>query len=69
MLQRLCLFARKLYLGIVCCDEKYSWQEPEANYAKWYDLFWLLIPIIGFLIFTEAIKDRGKVVYNRKTNN
>ena len=49
--------ARKVYLGMVCCPEKYAWQEPHADNARWYHLFCLLVPIVGILIFDEAIKN------------
>jgi|TARA_Y100000310_G_scaffold314641_1_gene364208 hypothetical protein len=32
--------------------------DPEYLKAKWYDLFWLCIPIMGMLLFTESIKSR-----------
>ena len=33
-------------------------QVPEYKNAKWYDLFWLLVPMVGFLIFCLTIQDR-----------
>lgn len=51
--------AGEIYLAILCADD-YPEQEPEYKSAKWYDLFWLMIPICGLLPFTAIIKERGK---------
>jgi hypothetical protein len=49
-----------MYLSAVCCPEKYAWQEPEADNARWYHLFAFLVPIVGILIFDEAVKNAPK---------
>ena len=51
--------ASNLYLELLCSIE-YPKQEPEHSNAKWYDLFWILIPIVGILIFIEVIKNRNE---------
>ena len=53
--------ASDLYLGLLVA-ENYPEQELEYKKAKWYDLLWFLIPIIGFLIFYEKIHNRSKSV-------
>lgn len=52
-------FAAGLYIEIHCA-QGYEDQVPEAVVAKWYDLFWLLIPIVGILLFIVVIEDRFK---------
>jgi hypothetical protein len=49
----------KMFLDLVCATN-YPDQEP-YKYAKWHDLFWLLIPIAGIIAFLMCIEDR----YNR----
>jgi len=48
--------ARRVYLSIVCCPEQYAWQEPECEFARWYHLFFLFMPIVGIVMFVESIK-------------
>ena len=51
--------AAKIYLNLLyaeCCPE----QEPAHQVAKWYDLLWFLIPIIGFVLFVIIIEGRYK---------
>lgn len=33
-------------------------QEPEYKNARWHDLLWLFIPIIGIIGFIQSIKTR-----------
>jgi hypothetical protein len=47
---------QKIYLELLCA-ENYPEQEPVYKKAKWYHLFWLLIPIIEFLLFTTYIEN------------
>lgn len=49
--------AADIYLDLLVA-KNYPEQEPEHKNAKWHDLLWLLIPIIGFLIFCEKIRSR-----------
>ena len=51
--------AGQLYLSCVCAED-FPEQCPEHKHAKWYDLLWLLVPIVGFLGFTEGIKIRAQ---------
>jgi hypothetical protein len=54
-------FAGSVYLGFLIADN-YPDQEPAHVAAKWYDLFWFAIPILGFLFFVLTIELR----YERK---
>jgi len=57
MLKKLNKIAGIIYLdGLLA--RNYPEQEPEYKLAKWYDLLWLLIPIIGFLFFFGFISTR-----------
>lgn len=47
---------RRAYLD----DFEYQWLYPEHLVVKWYDIFLLLIPIIGILYFNEIISNRYK---------
>lgn len=38
----------------------YPEQCPEHKMAKWHDLLWLMIPIVGIIIFSESIRERYK---------
>jgi hypothetical protein len=58
--QKLDVFSGRLYLGGICASD-FPEQEPAYKYAKWHDLFWLLIPIAGIIAFLMCIEDR----YNR----
>jgi len=51
-------YAGRIYLSLIVADN-YPEQAPEYKLARWYDLFWLLIPMIGFMIFMESIKKRS----------
>jgi hypothetical protein len=59
MRKKLDKIAGDLYLGLYVAND-YPEQEPEHKFAKWYDLFWLLIPICGFIFFATIIELRGK---------
>lgn len=50
-------FAQKLYLDTLCA-RNYPEQEPEYIAAKWYHTLWLLIPMLGVLVFLETVKVR-----------
>ncbi len=50
-------WASDAYLTFLCAHG-YEEQQPEHEKAKWYDLLWLMIPIMGILVFVEAIKGR-----------
>jgi len=49
-------FAQDLYLEIHCA-KGFEWQVPEYARARWYHLLWLIVPIVGFLLFDEAIRN------------
>jgi hypothetical protein len=53
---------QKIYLGLIMANE-YPEQEPEHVAANWYHMLWFLLPIIGMLVFTEAVK----FSYNRNS--
>jgi hypothetical protein len=59
IIQRLDKYSKEVYLDLICALE-YPDQEPEHKEAKWYHLFYLLIPIVGFFIFQEMIRDKGR---------
>lgn len=50
-------FSAGLYVEIHAANG-YEEQVPQHIVAKWYDLFWFLIPIAGILLFVAAIDDR-----------
>lgn len=52
-----------MYLSMYVA-ESYPEQEPAHLLAKWYDALWLLIPIVGVIIFTLKIETR----YNNHIN-
>ncbi len=52
-------FAGRLYLDFMVAAD-YPEQEPAHKVARNWDLLWLLIPIVGFMIFILAIDDRHK---------
>lgn len=54
------MFVQRMYLDSICCPWSLRWQDPEYQAARWYDLFWWIIPMIGFIIFLESIKARFK---------
>lgn len=51
--------AKELYLGLFAAED-YPEQCPESEYAKWYDMLWFALPVVGFLMFVIAIEDRAK---------
>jgi len=50
--------AGRFYLGLLCA-EQYPEQEPAHVNAKWYDLLWLAVPIVGFLLFILVVEHRN----------
>lgn len=48
--------AQKVYLDLLVA-RNYPDQEPAYIAAKWYHLFWFLVPVIGFLIFYLQVKE------------
>lgn len=58
-MKRLDRYAGKIYLSAICATN-YPEQAPEHAFAKWYDLLWLLIPMVGYVLFVETIEARGK---------
>ena len=50
-------YAQDMYLGLLCA-ENYPEQEPAYKNARWFHLFWLLVPILGFLIFILIIENK-----------
>lgn len=48
-------FPQRLYLGILFA-EGHPKQEPEYRYATWWHVLWMLVPVIGILLFTESVK-------------
>ncbi len=67
MTERLNKFSGKVYLGCVCAED-YPEQEPEYKLAKWYDLLWFLVPILGFLLFVVSIEERKGQTNDSKCN-
>lgn len=51
--------AQDSYLDILVATE-HPKQAPEYQYAKWYHLFWLLVPIVGIVFFIESIRSLAK---------
>ena len=49
--------AARVYLDIAVAN-KHPEQEPAYEVASNWDLLWLLVPVAGFLLFTESIKAR-----------
>ncbi len=49
-------FPQKCYINLVCADG-YLEQVPEYKNATWGKLLWVLVPIIGPLIFYLDVKD------------
>jgi hypothetical protein len=47
--------AQKIYLELLVASE-YQDQQPEYINARWYHLLYFLIPIIGIMIFVEAVR-------------
>jgi len=47
--------AQKIYLDLLVAYE-FPEQGKEYLSARWYHLFWLLIPICGFILFIGAVK-------------
>lgn len=47
--------ARSFYLDLLVASD-YPHQEPEHVAARWYHLLWLLLPIVGLLMFLESVK-------------
>lgn len=56
--RRLLKFSKALYLSVLCCPVRQAWQEPAVRKVRWYDCFFMLVPIVGVLIFTETIRER-----------
>lgn len=54
---RLNRYAQGLYLDLLVAKD-YPEQEPAHKCARWHDLLWFVIPIVGFQIFLEAIRNR-----------
>lgn len=50
---------QKIYLSLLVA-ENYPEQEPEYIAAKWFHLIWLLIPMIGIIIFPMSVKESYK---------
>lgn len=51
--------AQRAYLDCLCA-RGYEEQEPEFISARWYHLLWFLVPVIGFLLFVEAVRHAGR---------
>ena len=47
-------FAGRVFLALLCAED-FPEQEPEYQVARWFDLLWLLFPVIGILFFLRAI--------------
>lgn len=56
--------AQKTYLSILMADN-YPEQEPAYICAKWYDLLWFIIPMLGFLIFIAVVNNRYNEIHTR----
>lgn len=56
-MRKLNILSGKIYLRLLCSEE-FPDQEPAYLNAVWYDLFLLLIPVIGILCFIETIRLR-----------
>lgn len=46
---------QQIYLSLLFASD-YPEQEPEYKYARWYHCLWLLIPIMGVILFLQHIK-------------
>ena len=53
--------AQQLYISLLHADG-YEDQVPEYIAARVWHLLWLLIPVIGFLIFVEWVRFRYQTV-------
>lgn len=51
-------FSKALYLSSLCCPVRLAWQEPAVRKVRWYDCVWMLVPVVGVLVFTETIRER-----------
>lgn len=51
-------WARRAYLALLCA-EGYEDQETAAYAARWYHLPYLLVPILGPLLFVVSIEETG----------
>lgn len=49
--------ARSVFL-VLYVAERHPEQEPACDHARGRDLLWLLIPLVGFVIFLATIDDR-----------
>jgi hypothetical protein len=47
-------FAAELYLSLLVADDLPE-QEPEHAAARWYHLLWLLVPMLGLILFVETV--------------
>lgn len=56
-------FSQRVYLHIISCPSYLSWQVPVHKLAKWYDIFWLIFPVFGVIIFVETIESRLRTRY------
>lgn len=56
-MQRLNKIAADTYLALLVAGNHPD-QAPAHKAAKWYDLLWLLIPIMGFMFFLVMIEAR-----------
>jgi len=50
-------YAQKVYLDLLCA-KGFKEQEPAYTHAMWYHLFYFLIPIVGFMLFINAVNRR-----------
>ena len=59
MRAHMCKYASKIYLDFLVATN-YPEQEPEHRLARWYDMLWFCVPMIGFWIFIEAVGERKR---------
>lgn len=48
-------FPQKIYLNIIAADN-YPEQEPAYESATWWHVLWLLIPMIGIVLFMLSVE-------------
>lgn len=47
--------AQRIYIFALCANG-YKDQEPAYIAARWWHLLWLLVPIVGILLFVLAVE-------------
>ena len=50
---------QRVYLNLLCAED-HPEQCPEFIAAHWGHLLFMLVPIIGILLFTTAVREAGR---------